>query len=211
MLIRMGDAAASDAPVEASPRSVSPAERAGALIADWDRMTAAGDRDGAYRALTEDLSDEIVESVRDYIGSNLEDDGRKAVKQAYDKIMDAIVMPESKDGVAIRRPNMFRKVVHDRCRDALRTAERDEEKAKADQERATVQSQVDGSFEGTMERRLSIGSVLQTLPERLRGFAEALADDKNHREIAVMFDVTTRTVRYWRKELQGISALRELL
>jgi DNA-directed RNA polymerase specialized sigma24 family protein len=183
------------------------------IVAALQRLGPSGDK-RLVEALMGYINDEIMRLLRKIIGTNHRNKGRDMIERAHGKLIDAVLLPRSKDGAGLRVA--FRARIDFRAADAIAAERRETSRYQAyelDEEGTPCEppdsSPVDIHETAYVEQLLSrIPDHRKRLAFRLHmeGCPKGKAAGKGNgtTSIAQALGVTEKTVRTWIAEIQDL-------
>jgi RNA polymerase sigma factor (sigma-70 family) len=196
-----GDIAAWRQVIESQTLSRIPGHR---LVAAAQKLGPSSDR-RVINPLTNEISDRIMRILRRHIGRNHRNEGWDMIEEAHGKLIDAVLLPKSADGTAMR--TAFVATVRYRAADAIRREELHSDRYVYSEEEIPA---IDGHKElsSPEEERAYVEDVLKRIADPRKRLAFRLHMDGVPRNstkvesIASALGVSAKTAETWIKETE---------
>lgn len=174
------------------------------LVAAAQKIGPSGDR-RVITALMTEISDRMMRILRKYIGRNHRNEGCDMIEEAHGKLIEAVLLPESADGTAMR--TAFVATVKFRAADAIRSEGLHIDRYQSSEEDMPVAGSL-GKPSVLEEERAYVEGVLNRIADPRRRLAFRLHMDGVPRNsirvesIASALGVSAKTAETWIKETE---------
>jgi DNA-directed RNA polymerase specialized sigma24 family protein len=174
------------------------------LVAAAQQIGASGDR-RVVEPLMKEISDRIMRILRKHIGRNHRNEGWDMIEEAHGKLIDAVLLPRSADGGAMR--TAFVATIRFRAADAIRREELHSDRyAYAEEEQPSAGGRKE--LLSLDEERAHVASVLKRVSDGRKALAFQLHMDGVPRNsikvesIASTLGVSAKTAETWVKDAE---------
>jgi RNA polymerase sigma factor (sigma-70 family) len=196
-----GDIAAWRKAIDSQSLSRIPGHR---LVGAAQQIGPSGDK-RVINALMNEITERIMRILRKHVGRNHRNEGWDIIEEAHGKLIDAVLLPKSADGAAMR--TAFVATVKFRAADAIRREELHSDRYTYSEEEAPP---VNGHKElsSPQEERAYVESVLRRIADPRKRLAFRLHLDGVPRNstkvesIASALGVSAKTAETWIKETE---------